>query len=112
MADETLIQQMITDVGAENMMELFGQFQKDVKERLVLLETLIDEQGDTVDMRLHAHSLKGLCRTYGAPEGAETALALEQACDTANRDEIAKCFELDKKTCRIWRMRPRPWLLS
>ncbi len=94
MTDKALIEQMIADVGAENVMELFGQFKLDVNDRMSLLDALVNSHGDPAAMRLHAHSLKGLCRTYGAPEGAEVALALEQACDTADHEAIAKCYEL------------------
>lgn len=85
MPDLATIKQLADDVGAETALRLMGIFKTDAETRLQAvrdyLEGGLDGSVELKDLRIHAHSLKGLCLTYGAPDGAQAALELQDACD-------------------------------
>ena len=81
MPDPKTIKQLADDVGAETALRLMGIFKTDADTRLQAVRDYLDGGIELKDLRIHAHSLKGLCLTYGAPDGAQAALELQDACD-------------------------------
>ena len=88
MPDETTIKQLAEDVGADTALRLMGIFKSDADTRLQAVRDYLDGTGEMKDLRIHAHSLKGLCLTYGAPDGAQAALELQDACDDGDPAQI------------------------
>lgn len=84
MPDMEIIQRLARDVGADTALMLMGIFKKDADTRLAFVRTFSETGGDIKDLRIQAHSLKGLCRTYGAAAGGDAAMALQDACDTGD----------------------------
>ena len=83
MPDFDILRQLASDVGTDTALKLLQLFQTDTQKRLNRVDAEI-QSGDTIDisdLRLQAHSLKGLCLTYGATDGARAAQALFEACD-------------------------------
>lgn len=88
MPDLDAIRQLIEDLGHETTMSLMAVFKGDVDKRIDAVRTWLEHGGEIKDLRLHAHSLKGLCRTYGAPEGGDLAMALQDACERGDAADI------------------------
>lgn len=89
MPDLTTIKQLADDVGADTALRLMGIFKTDADTRLQAVRDYLDGVVELKDLRIHAHSLKGLCLTYGAPDGAQAALDLQNACDDGDLAVIA-----------------------
>lgn len=88
MPNMEIIQQLVKDVGLEGAQKLIGMFQDDVIKRIQIIQDHVDQGGDLKDLHLQAHSLKGLCRTYGAIQGGEAAMELQAACDSEDKNLI------------------------
>lgn len=84
MPDMEILQQLADDVGADTALMLMGIFKEDANTRVAFVRTFSESGGDIEDLRIQAHSLKGLCRTYGAAAGGDAAMALQNACDTGD----------------------------
>ncbi len=76
-----ILKQLIADVGADTALNLLDIFKDDADKRLAAIADYLENGGDVAHLRVQAHSLKGLCRTYGAPDGGEAAWMLQDACD-------------------------------
>lgn len=90
MPDLDILRQLAHDVGADTALKLLGIFKEDVDKRIAVIGKYLDDGKDSAELRIHAHSLKGLCRTYGAPHGGDAAMALQDACDGGNENDIRK----------------------
>lgn len=88
MPDLDILRQLASDVGADTALKLLGIFKDDAEKRIAAIGDYLQNGGDIKDLRIQAHSLKGLCRTYGAPEGGEVAMALQNACDHGDEADI------------------------
>jgi len=84
---ETL-QQLVANVGKESALKLILMFQKDVEKHIKSMQENIDNNEPINDLRFHSHSLKGLCRTYGAQIAGDAAQDLQIACDNNDKAEI------------------------
>ncbi|MDH3336035.1 MAG: Hpt domain-containing protein [Rhodospirillaceae bacterium] len=88
MPDRRTIEEMIDAVGKDGMRELYDVFKADAAMRLDEIRKRKNADDDLVAFKRHAHSLKGVCRTYGLPDSGELAFVLEQAISAENREEI------------------------
>lgn len=88
MPDMTAIRQLVEDVGAGAALKLMDIFKSDVDTRVQAIRDYLENGGDVKVLRLNAHSLKGICRTYGAAAGGDAALALQEACDHGDEGTI------------------------
>lgn len=88
MPDLATIKQLADDVGPETALRLMGIFKTDADNRLQAVRDYLDGAVELKDLRIHAHSLKGLCMTYGAPDGGRAALELQDACDAEDLPAI------------------------
>ncbi|MBL4691819.1 MAG: Hpt domain-containing protein [Magnetovibrio sp.] len=76
------IEQLVEDVGLESAQRLIGMFRDDVADRIKFIEGFVDNNmGDLKELHRHAHTLKGMCMTYGALKGAEAANELQEICE-------------------------------
>lgn len=89
MPDMEIIQQLASDVGADTALMLMGVFKQDADTRMASVRTY-RSGGDIKDLRIQAHSLKGLCRTYGAAKAGDAAMDLQDACDGGDDGLIAE----------------------
>jgi len=83
-----IIRQLADDVGADTALKLMGIFKTDVDTRVQAIRDYQTHGGDLQDLRIQAHSLKGLCRTYGAARGGDVAMELQAACDANDTSAI------------------------
>ena len=94
MPDRTTLEEMIASVGLDGLRELFEIFKSDAAMRLdeISARKNVDEDtnADLAVLRRHAHSLKGVCRTYGLPVSGDIAFDLEQAIDGGDPAAILK----------------------
>ena len=90
MPDFDILRQLASDVGTDTALKLLQLFQADTQKRLNRVNAEIQSGGevDISDLRLQAHSLRGLCLTYGATDGAHAAQALFEACDVGEIQDI------------------------
>ena len=88
MPDMEIIRQLAHDVGADTALKLMAIFKDDADKRVQVIREYLEEGGDLQDLRIQAHSLKGLCRTYGAPRAGDVAMALQDACDAGDAVDI------------------------
>lgn len=88
MPDMEIIRQLAADVGADTALKLMGIFKDDVDKRVQAIRDYLGGDKDVDDLRLHAHSLKGLCRTYGAAQAGDVATELQEACDAGDTAAI------------------------
>lgn len=88
MPDLEVIRQLADDVGADTAVRLMGIFKNDAETRIEAIRGYLAGQTEIDDLRLHAHSLKGLCRTYGVPRGGDVAVELQDACDGGDETVI------------------------
>ena len=88
MPDMTIIRQLAEDVGADTALMLMGIFKDDADQRVQAIRDYLAQGGELKDLRIQAHSLKGLCRTYGAAQGGDVAMALQEACDAGDEGDI------------------------
>ena len=88
MPDLDILDQLVHDVGADTALKLLEIFKNDADARIAKIDDYLQNGGDIAELRIQAHSLKGLCLTYGAVEGGEAARALQDACDGANETEV------------------------
>ena len=65
-----------------------GVFETGARKHIAAVRAYFEEGDEIRELRRHAHSLKGLCLTYGATDGAEAAEALQEACDSDDADII------------------------
>lgn len=82
------LRQLVNDVGADTAAVLLKAFQSDAEKRLGAIEAYLTGGGEVEEVRRHAHSLKGLCGTYGASDAELIARDLETACRGGNDTEI------------------------
>lgn len=90
MPDMDIIHQLANDVGADTALMLMGIFKDDANTRMAVVRAYGESGGDVKDLRIQAHSLKGLCRTYGADKGGDAAMNLQDACDGGDETLIAE----------------------
>lgn len=90
MPDMEIIHQLADDVGADTALMLMGIFKDDADTRMAIVRTHSETGGDIKELRIQAHSLKGLCRTYGAAEAGDAAMDLQDACDGGDETLIAE----------------------
>ncbi len=89
MPDLNTLRQLVTDVGLATAQHLLGIFKDDADKRIAAISDIVENGGETEDLRRQAHSLKGLCSTYGALAGEKAAKNLQDACDVEDQDAIA-----------------------
>lgn len=90
MPDMEIIQQLANDVGVDTALMLMGIFKDDANTRVAIVRSYNESGGDLKDLRIQAHSLKGLCRTYGAAQAGDVAMELQEACDGNDDGLIAE----------------------
>lgn len=90
MPDRAALEELIDVIGAEGLRELYEIFLDDAKMRLEEISARKNADGDLAELKRHAHSLKGVCRTYGLPLSGDLAFDLEQAVDNADVNAIKK----------------------
>ena len=88
MPDLATINQLVKDVGKDTALRLMGIFKDDAEKRLAAIAEYLSNGGEVSALRIHAHSLKGLCRTYGAPKGGSAGMELQDACDAGDEAHI------------------------
>lgn len=88
MPDLDILRQLAHDVGADTALKLLGIFQADADKRVAAIGDYLQNDGDVADLRIQAHSLKGLCNTYGAVDGGEAAKVLQEACEQGDIADI------------------------
>lgn len=89
MPDLDILRQLTNDVGTDTALKLLGIFKADADKRVAVLEAYLQSDDDDAShLRIQAHSLKGLCNTYGAVEGGEAARMLQEACELGDADDI------------------------
>ena len=97
MPDRTILEEMISSVGVDGLRELYEIFKSDAAMRLdeINARKNVSEasDGDLAILRRHAHSLKGVCRTYGLPISGDIAFDLEQAIDGGDHQTILKAAD-------------------
>ncbi|MDH5188587.1 MAG: Hpt domain-containing protein [Rhodospirillaceae bacterium] len=93
MPDRRTIEEMIDAVGKDGMRELYDVFKSDAIMRLNEIRDRKNADGDLSVLKRHAHSLKGVCRTYGLPDSGELAFDLEQTIDTGIPEKILQAAE-------------------
>jgi HPt (histidine-containing phosphotransfer) domain-containing protein len=76
-----IIRQLAEDIGADTALKLMDMFKSDADKRIQAIREYQANGGERADLRMQAHSLKGLCRTYGATQAGNVAMALQVACD-------------------------------
>jgi len=87
--DMEIINQLAEDLGSDTVLKLMGVFKEDVDKRIIAIqEYLSADDSDLQEIRIHAHSLKGLCRTYGAAQSGDVAMELQDACDAGDAGVI------------------------
>jgi len=86
--DLQAIRQLLEDIGPDATLRLMGVFKDDADKRIQAIRDILAAGGDGAEMRIHAHSLKGLCRTYGAADAGDVAMALQEACEGDDRDVV------------------------
>jgi len=86
--DTNILRQLVKDVGADTALKLLDGFKADADKRVAVIGAYLQDGGDASDLRIQAHSLKGLCNTYGAVDGGEAARMLQEACEHANAADI------------------------
>ena len=90
MPDLDILRQLASDVGIDTALKLLGIFKDDADKRVAAIDAYLNGSGEISELRIQAHSLKGLCRTYGAPLGGDVAMALQDACDDGDEANIRK----------------------
>ena len=93
MPDRAILEEMVSSVGVDGLRELFEIFKTDVAMRLDEIKARKNADGDLAVLRRHAHSLKGVCRTYGLPLSGDIAFDLEQAVDGGDPAAILKAAD-------------------
>lgn len=88
MPDLDILRQLTNDVGADTALKLLGMFKIDADKRVAVIGAYLQHSATISDLRIQAHSLKGLCNTYGAVDGGEAARMLQDVCDGGNEAEI------------------------
>ena len=88
MPDLDILRQLTSDVGADTALKLLGMFKVDADKRVAVIGAYLQHNGAISDLRIQAHSLKGLCNTYGAVDGGEAARVLQEACELGDADDI------------------------
>ena len=93
MSDIHTLRQLVSDVGKDTAQQLLDIFQTGSLKHLEAVRDHMDNGGDLRELRRHAHSLKGLCQTYGALDGGQAAEALQDAVDANDPARIQACAE-------------------
>ena len=91
MPDMEMIRQLAHDVGVDTALKLMAIFKDDVDKRVQAIRDYLaagKDARDVQNLRLQAHSLKGLCRTYGAARAGDVAMELQDACDAGDATDI------------------------
>lgn len=88
MSDLDILRQLANDVGTDTALKLLDIFKADADKRVAVIGAYLQGDDDASDLRIQAHSLKGLCNTYGAVDGGEAARALQEACEQGDADDI------------------------
>ncbi len=78
------IRQLTEDVGPDTTLKLMAIFKDDADTRIQSIRDFVAGSGDVANLRLQAHSLKGLCHTYGAAQAGDVAMELQDACDAGD----------------------------
>ena|GEM_PF-1735000 len=80
------LKQLIEDMGLESAQKLICMFHEDALKRTQIIQDYVDNGGDIKTLLIQAHTLKGMCRTYGAMKAGDAAMDLQNACD--DNDEV------------------------
>ena len=88
MPDLDILRQLTNDVGTDTALKLLDIFKADADKRIAVIRNYLQNGGEVLELRIQAHSLKGLCLTYGATDGGEAAKILQDACDGASEADI------------------------
>lgn len=90
MPDMEIIHQLAEDLGADTALKLMAVFKSDADARVQTIRDYRMNGGDIEELRIQAHSLKGLCRTYGAASAGDVAMELQNACDAGDATAIQR----------------------
>ena len=93
MPDRRILEEMIESVGTDGLRELFDIFKADALMRLDEIKAQKNTSDELATLKRHAHSLKGVCRTYGLPLSGDLAFDLEQAADEKDPAAILKAAD-------------------
>ncbi|MEG3618843.1 Hpt domain-containing protein [Magnetovibrio sp. PR-2] len=93
MPDINTLRQLVHDVGPDTAQKLLEVFKDGSLKHLEAVRTHVTNAGELNDLRRHAHSLKGLCLTYGAVDGGKAAEVLQDACDAGDEAQIQAAAE-------------------
>lgn len=88
MPDMEIISQLAEDVGADTALKLMAIFKEDADKRVQAIRDFLAGSNDGQDLRIQAHSLKGLCYTYGAGQAGDVAKVLQETCDAGDAAAI------------------------
>jgi len=61
--DLDILRQLANDVGTDTALKLLGVFKADADKRVAVIGAYLQGGDDASDLRIQAHSLKGLCNT-------------------------------------------------
>ncbi|MCK5165967.1 MAG: Hpt domain-containing protein [Rhodospirillaceae bacterium] len=101
MPNRVILEEMVSSVGVDGLRELYEIFKSDATMRLDEINSrknAIKNLGENSDddlaiLKRHAHSLKGVCRTYGLPVSGDLAFDLEQAIDSGDPQTILEAAD-------------------
>lgn len=104
-----ILRQHVEDLGMDSAQKLIDMFYADVQKHITFIEDYQQNGGDLKVLHLHAHSLKGLCRTYGADQAGDAAMDLQSACESDDEALIAEKIQgalsiipADSKACFVF----------
>ena len=83
--DSTRLEQLCNELGAETVMEITGDFLKELPDRLNEIRHYYDGK-QWPELERAAHSLKGLCLMFGLQSLSTTFLAIENAADAQDAE--------------------------
>ncbi len=86
------LEELIGEIGAENIPELMAAYRKDIERNLGLIRSAVSE-ADRQAMARSAHSLKGIALNLGADTLARQMDALEQRCRAGATVEFQAEYE-------------------
>ncbi|PCI38654.1 MAG: hypothetical protein COB46_10820 [Rhodospirillaceae bacterium] len=104
-----ILRQHVEDLGIVSAHKLVDMFYTDVQKRIAFIQDYQENGGEQKELHLNAHSLKGLCRTYGADQAGEAAMQLQAACEGDDETLIQEKIQLalgiipaDSKACFVF----------
>ena len=104
-----ILRQHVEDLGIESAHKLVDMFYTDVQKRIAFIQDYQENGGELKELHLNAHSLKGLCRTYGADQAGDAAMELQSACEGDDEALIQEKIKVvlsivpaDSKACFVF----------